>query len=86
MVKAMLAGLAVDRVVLVTSDLHMRRALGTFRAEGVDAVPAIARAVEPALPAIGRMIPTEAGLAEAGAVWHEIIGLAYYFARGWYRS
>jgi uncharacterized SAM-binding protein YcdF (DUF218 family) len=86
MVKALLAGLAVDQVVLVTSDLHMRRALGTFRAEGVEAMPAIARPAEPALPAIGRMIPTEVGLAEAAAVWHEIIGLGYYVARGWYRS
>jgi len=35
--------LKVDHVVLVTSDIHMRRSLGALRAQGVDVIPAIAR-------------------------------------------
>jgi uncharacterized SAM-binding protein YcdF (DUF218 family) len=83
-VRDMLKPLDVDHVVLVTSDIHMRRSLGTFRAAGIDAIPAIARPFED-IPWAGWVIPSNDGLEEAGAVWHEIIGLGYYFARGWYR-
>lgn len=84
-VRDMLKALDVDHVVLVTSDIHMRRSLGTFRAEGIDAIPAIARQPFEDIPVGGWVIPSEGGLDEAGAVWHEILGLVYYFARGWFR-
>ena len=43
MVAAMLPSLDVKHVILVTSPMHMRRAVGMFRAVGVEVIPAIAR-------------------------------------------
>jgi uncharacterized SAM-binding protein YcdF (DUF218 family) len=84
-VRDMLAPLDVQTVILVTSDVHMRRSLGAFRAQGILAVPAIARHPRANMPWIGWLLPSASGLDEAGDVWHEILGIAYYSARGWYR-
>ena len=81
-VAPMLEALEVDHVILVTSDVHMRRSLGAFRAQGVDAIPAIAR--HPYLDAPW-IFPSEDGLYDAAMVVHEVIGLGYYSLRGWYR-
>ncbi len=84
-VREMLGQLDVQHVILVTSDLHMRRSLGTFRSEGIDALPAIARVPSPRMPRAAWLIPSQGGLDLARDVWHEILGLGYYMARGWYR-
>jgi uncharacterized SAM-binding protein YcdF (DUF218 family) len=84
-VREMLKTLSVQHVILVTSDIHMRRSLGTFRAQGIAAVPAIARQDLGALPWFAWIVPTEVGIDHASDVWHEMIGLLYYFVRGWYR-
>jgi uncharacterized SAM-binding protein YcdF (DUF218 family) len=83
-VAQMLRDLKVDQVVLVTSDVHMRRSIGTFRAEGVLAIPAIAR--DPYQPRSWDewIVPGDAGLWKGGLVVHELIGIAYYTVRGWY--
>src|SRR5262249_34222106 len=69
--------------VLVTSDLHMRRALASFRREGLDARPAIARdpldATRPAL----QWLPTPQGMEYSREVVHDYVGLAWYWWRGW---
>jgi uncharacterized SAM-binding protein YcdF (DUF218 family) len=84
-VRDMLRSLDVQHVILVTSEIHMRRSLGTFRAQGIQAVPAIARRAPATIPWIAWIVPTEVGLNLASDVWHEILGLGYYFIRGWYR-
>jgi uncharacterized SAM-binding protein YcdF (DUF218 family) len=81
-VASMLPSMEVDHVILVTSDIHMRRSLGAFRAQGIDAVPAIARFPDLDVP---WALPSDDGLHAAAAVAHEILGLAYYSVRGWYR-
>ncbi len=85
LVAPMLRALQVDRVVLVTSDLHMRRSLATFRAAGIDPVPATASDPLPYHSRIEWMIPTVDGLTFSGAVMHEYFGLLYYGTRGWLR-
>ena len=73
----------ITSCILVTSDTHMRRALGTFRRAGLNAVPAIA------LDPIGfasrrrRWVPTQQALEFSQEVLHEYIGLAWYRLRGW---
>lgn len=84
-VREMLKALPVQQVILVTSDIHMRRSLGTFRAQGITAVPAIARQDPPDMPWFAWILPTEGGITYASDVWHEMFGLLYYFVRGWYR-
>jgi uncharacterized SAM-binding protein YcdF (DUF218 family) len=84
-VASMLKSLAIDRVVLVTSDTHMRRSLGAFRAVGIDAIPAIARGGDPP-SRWSEWLPTNVGLAWSGRVVHEVGGIVYYRARGWWRG
>jgi uncharacterized SAM-binding protein YcdF (DUF218 family) len=77
---------SVEHLVLVTSDTHMRRALGVFRAQGWNAVPAIApTANRPEYP-VEWFIPSPRGLALNEEVTHELLGLSYYWLRGWWRS
>jgi uncharacterized SAM-binding protein YcdF (DUF218 family) len=84
-IRGMLKSIPADHVVLVTSDLHMRRSLGAFRAEGIHAIPAITRRPRGRTPWNFYWLPSEAGLAEAHDVAHEFLGICYYLARGWYR-
>ena len=84
-IAAMLPKMNVERVVIVTSDFHMRRTLGTFRAAGIHAVPAIARDPFPPQTWKDWLLPGQDGLWRAGLVAHELIGIGYYAARRWYR-
>lgn len=77
--------LAADHVILVTSDTHMRRSLATFRAVGVDAIPAIARDPELSKTWNSWLIPSGRGLNLTHEVVHETLGLLYYGMRGWLR-
>jgi uncharacterized SAM-binding protein YcdF (DUF218 family) len=86
LVKSLLAPLQIDRVVLVTSDVHMRRSVGVFRSVGVNAIPAIAKTSThvPDRPLL-QFLPSQSGLEETDAVVHELLGVAYYWIRGWQR-
>jgi uncharacterized SAM-binding protein YcdF (DUF218 family) len=81
----MLMAEPVDHVVLVTSAVHMRRSLGAFRAEHVEAIPAIAR--EPQMrDAWWQLVaPTQSGMDETSMAAHELAGILVYRMRGWYR-
>jgi uncharacterized SAM-binding protein YcdF (DUF218 family) len=81
----MLASLHVERVILVTSAIHMRRSLGAFRAAGVNAEPAPAPDPGAYATAGDRWLPTERGLRFSSELAHEIVGLPYYWLRGWWR-
>ena len=80
-----LRGVKADHVVVVTSDVHMRRAVGTFRAEGVEVIPAIARDPFQARSWQDWVAPSDTGLWGASSLAHETLGIGYYAARGWYR-
>jgi uncharacterized SAM-binding protein YcdF (DUF218 family) len=81
----LLAPLNISHVIVVTSEIHMRRSLGTFRAEGLAAIPAIARDPYPARSWHDWIVPGALGLWMSGSVAHEILGIVGYAARGWYR-
>ncbi len=81
----MLTPLHINRVIIVTSEIHMRRSLGTFRAEGLAAIPAIARDPYVARSWHDWIVPGDLGLIMSGSVAHEIIGIVGYAAQGWYR-
>jgi uncharacterized SAM-binding protein YcdF (DUF218 family) len=84
LIAPMLKSLAIDRVVLVTSETHMRRSVGAFRAAGVDAIPAVARGWDPP-SRWGEWLPNWEGLEDSRVVAHEVGGIAYYWLRGWWR-
>ncbi len=85
LVAPMLRALQADGVVLVTSDIHMRRSLATFRSAGIAPVPAIAPDPFNSESRIRAFIPTIDGLRFTSAVVHEYMGLVYYSLRGWIR-
>jgi len=83
-VAALLPSLHVDRVVLVTSGVHLRRATRTFRAVGIDVIPAPAREGLPGSPSwMTTYLPSQYGLFESALVGHEIVGWVYYKFKGW---
>ena len=71
--------------VLVTSAEHMRRAMGAFRAAGIEAIPAIAPDARFRIPLIDRVTPKSFALDFTGEVLHELVGIPYYWARGWWQ-
>jgi uncharacterized SAM-binding protein YcdF (DUF218 family) len=73
----------IGACVLVTSDLHMRRALATFRREGLDVYPAIARDPLDSMRPSQQWLPTPQGMEYSSEVVHEYVGLAWYWWRGW---
>lgn len=83
LVAPMLRALNAQHVVLVTSEIHMRRSIATFRTAGIEAVPAIARDPLNVESRIKSFIPTTEGLRFSSFVAHEYIGLVYYWLRGW---
>jgi len=83
LVEPMLRSLHAETFVLVTSDIHMRRSLGAFRARGLRPIPAIARDPYDTLSPMLKVVPTFYGLESGSGMVHEYVGLAYYFARGW---
>lgn len=85
LIKEILAARPVDNVVLVTSHVHMRRSVGTFRAVGIPVIPAIDREPAPFDMWWEMLIPTDKGLEETGLVMHELAGLVRYRVSGWYK-
>jgi uncharacterized SAM-binding protein YcdF (DUF218 family) len=81
-----LRSLGATNTILVTSRVHMRRAVGTFRAQGVSVMPAPAPDRQIHLPWPMPFIPTEAGLSATATAAHEAAGIAYYALRGWYKG
>lgn len=84
-IREMLQTRPVDHIVLVTSQLHMRRSVGTFRAVGLETIPAIAREPESYDAWWLRAVPSDKALVETGLAAHEVAGIVAYTLRGWYR-
>jgi uncharacterized SAM-binding protein YcdF (DUF218 family) len=77
----------IDRVLLVTSALHMPRAVATFRAVGIDAVPAATDfevMPEPNHPI--RWLPDAESLFDSTRAVKEYLGWWVYRWRGWAQS
>jgi len=76
--------LHLNRVLLVTSALHMPRALLTFRSAGVDVFPSASSISSPLVrPQILDWLPSLTGLGKIQAVMHENLGIVVYRLRGW---
>jgi uncharacterized SAM-binding protein YcdF (DUF218 family) len=72
----------LTRVGVVTSDWHMRRALGAFRRHFRTVIPYPAENdySEPII--LGSFLPSSSGLWETTIMLHEWIGIAWYALRG----
>lgn len=72
-------------VLLVTSAAHMPRALGSFRAAGIQATPAPTdyRIDERNEPALLKLLPSSESLDLTTGAVREYLGQAVYLLRGW---
>src|SRR5262245_32698227 len=84
-IEPMLREHRAEQVILVTSEEHMRRSLGSFRAVGVNAIPAIARDLRRDVTWTQRWLPSDDGLGTASENAHELLGIVYYALRGWWK-
>jgi len=66
----------VNRVVLVTSATHMRRAAAEFRAHGLDVVPAPVTVPAPGEGLLADWVPSVGGLRESYAALYELVANA----------
>ena len=80
----LLSELGIERVLLVTSAFHMQRALASFRAVGIDAIPAPTdfQAV-PEDQHLLRWLPDIGALLASSIAIKEYLGLWVYRWRGW---
>ena len=85
LVTTLLRSLNVQNLIVVTSDVHMRRSIGAFRAQGWNPIPAIAPDPGSGLRRRQRWLPQHHGLSFSAEVVHELAGIPYYWARGWWR-
>src|SRR5437773_5655097 len=75
LVAPILQKLHPDSIVLDTTDIHMRRALATFHAAGIDAVPALSRDPLNSQSRLRSFFPTVDGFRFTRDVAHEYAGL-----------
>ena len=78
-------GLIGEPILLVTSAIHMPRAVETFRAAGIKVIPAATdiQATPAARPEVFTWLPSAGALLGVTQAWHELVGLWYYRLRGW---
>ena len=86
LVTPMLRELGAAQVVLVTAETHMPRSLGAFRAQGWRPIPATAPTSTEWTPLLLRFIPSGRGLEYSSELARELLGIPYYWLRGWWRS
>lgn len=90
-VQAMARERGFGKLLLVTSALHMRRTEASFRALGMDIVPAATdfetnMATWADVAEAGRLrrwLPSAHALSRNHRAWHELVGHGYYRLRGW---
>ncbi len=81
-VRELLSARGIQRVVVVTSPLHMTRALELFRAEHLDAIGSAAPLRSENSPAPPLLLPNVDSLALSDDALYEYAALTYYWARG----
>lgn len=83
MVSERLRARGITRVVIVTSPWHMGRSLALFRAQGLDAIPAVSPLLPDGSGSSRGLLPTERALWVGDAVVYEWAARAYYWWNGW---
>jgi uncharacterized SAM-binding protein YcdF (DUF218 family) len=83
--KPLLSEYGLRRVLLVTSALHMRRALATFRTAGIDAVPAATdyTVTYRDWRTVIDFLPDARALSHTTDAIREYVGYVYYRWKGW---
>lgn len=84
-VRALGARKDLDSVLLVTSAMHIPRAVAAFEAAGINAHPAPTDYLSVDVPDrdTWRWLPDAGAFDRANKAWHEYAALTYYRVRGW---
>lgn len=82
---AKLKALHITRILLVTSALHMPRAMAVFRKQGIiaTAAPAAPQIFVPAEPGFSFWLPNMRSLDASRSIIKEYVGMLAYWIRGW---
>jgi uncharacterized SAM-binding protein YcdF (DUF218 family) len=80
--KGMLEARRIDHFVLVTSPMHMRRAMAVFKAAGLAPFPSVALARSDPSPEAWAWVPDQGWLWVSDEAIYDYFALAYYWARG----
>jgi uncharacterized SAM-binding protein YcdF (DUF218 family) len=75
----------IRTVLLVTSEVHMLRALAAFRGRGIDPVPFPVFVLERGPLQVADFLPSWKGVELTGRAIYEMIGIAGYYASGYVR-
>ncbi|GAB2915557.1 YdcF family protein [Paralcaligenes ginsengisoli] len=80
-----LKALHITRILLVTSALHMPRAMAVFRKQGITPIPAPSapQILVPAEPGFSFWLPNMRALDASRSIIKEYAGLLAYWVRGW---
>jgi uncharacterized SAM-binding protein YcdF (DUF218 family) len=82
--KPVLEEYGIERFILVTSAIHMRRSMAVFESEGLEAIPSPSSLVSEVFSDGGLGIfPSWVALDSSQAAFREYMALAYYWVRGW---
>jgi uncharacterized SAM-binding protein YcdF (DUF218 family) len=76
----------IGRFVVVTSPAHMSRTVRVFRAQHADVVPSVAGLDSDYHQRRRFFVPNADSLQVSDAALYGYAGLAYYWARGWFRA
>jgi len=81
--RQIIESLGIDKIMLVTSAIHIPRATATFRKQNIEVCPKPIdhRWVKPILP--GALIPQITALQKSTDALHEIYGVLWYRIKGW---
>jgi uncharacterized SAM-binding protein YcdF (DUF218 family) len=82
-VRTLLGPKRLDRILLVTSPMHMRRSMATFTSAGLKPVAAISAAWPDRSGRECRFCPSHDALELSDAVVYEQVAWLYYWAHGW---
>jgi uncharacterized SAM-binding protein YcdF (DUF218 family) len=83
-VRVLLLSHSIHRFVLVTSMVHMPRAVGVFRHVGLSPIPSPAPdQSETPRPGLQSALPSLDALHTSQGAMREVLGLIYYGVRGW---
>jgi uncharacterized SAM-binding protein YcdF (DUF218 family) len=83
LIAPMLRALQVDRFALVTTRSHMRRSMSAFAQQALTPIPAVVPDGFEHADWSNLLTPDAEGLRLSHALFHEVLGMAYYRLRGW---
>jgi len=75
--------MGLRRGVLVTSSVHLPRAVRAYEAVGLDVIGSAAPSLSAARWRWRLLVPSASGMSGSSQVLHEYVGIAYYWVRGW---